>query len=443
MTQQRRWLLWSALAYLGVLVATAAGLGLLYRTSRTSLDLALGQRLQAAATAAMHLVDGDAVATWAFDPQESTDLIWLTSRLEQIQADNDLAEITLCDHDGYVLSSAGGRLERHTENVFWDLDRPAVELARAGVASVSRLYRSGDLYQKSAHAPVLDRHGQVVAVLTVEGNADFFQALRQLRHGAWLTIAAVLLFLAAMGALLLAIHRSLERTRASLARQEQLAAMGRMTAGIAHEIRNPLGIIRGSAQHLQRVLRDQGLDDEVAAFIPDEVDRLDRILSGYLAFGRDDTGQAGLVDLDTIMRRTARLLRDELAADGITLELAPSPPDSRVLADAPRLQQVMLNLLLNARDASPSGSVVDMAVDAQDDEVVLMVADRGRGLDPSQLARAFDPFWTTKDKGSGLGLAVSRRIARDHGGDLTLTRREPGPGCVATLSLPAHRPGKV
>jgi len=436
-TQQRRWLVWAALAYLGVLVATATGLGSLYRASREHLDEALGLRLQAAATAAVHLVDSDAVATWAYDPQESTDLIWLTSRLEQIQADNDLAEVTLCDRDGFVLSSAGGRLERRAENVFWNLDRPAVELAREGLPSISHLYRSGDLYQKSAHAPVRDRHGEVVAVLTVEGNADFFQALRTLRHGAWFTMAAVLIFLAAMGALLLAIHRSLASARTSLARQEHLATMGRMTAGIAHEIRNPLGIIHGSAQHLQRVLRDHGIEDEVAAFIPEEVDRLDRILSGYLAFGREDEGVQDAVELDSIVRRTVMLTADEFQAGDINLELTPPPPDSTVLVDPPRIQQVLLNVLLNARDASPPGSTVTAGTERRGDDVVITISDQGRGLEPAQLARAFDPFWTTKDKGSGLGLAVSRRIARDHGGDLDLSSRHPGPGCVATLSLPA------
>ncbi len=439
MPQQRRWLLWSALAYLGVLAATATGLGLLYSAARSHLDEALGLRLQGVATSAMHLVDGDAIPTWSFDPEPGTDLIWLTSRLERLREDNDLAEVTLCDHGGFVIASASGRVERGAPNIFWDLDRPSVDLARVGVPSISRLYRAGDLYQKSAHAPIFDRDGRVAGVLTVEGNAGFFQTLAALRRGAWVTVAAVLTFLAVMGALLLGIHRSLERARTNLARQEQLATMGRMTAGIAHEIRNPLGIIRGSAQHLQRVLRDHGLDDEVAAFIPEEVDRLDRILSSYLAFGRDDDAPFAPVALPPLASRTARLLGDEFQARGLTLAVQPADP-VEVLGDAPRLQQVLLNLLLNARDAMPAGGEVTVTIASTADGrrrlTVSPCWTRARAWAGTPAEKVFDPFWTTKDKGSGLGLAISRRIAHQHGGDLSLSSRDPGPGCDAILTLP-------
>jgi len=433
--QPRRWLLWSALAYLGVVAATTAGLVHLHATARDQLEDALGLRLRDVASATRHLVDGDAILSWSFDPEPDTELLWLASRLERIRKDNDLAEVTLCDRDGFVIASASGRLERGQPNVFWNLDRPAVELAREGVGSVSRLYRTDGLYQKSAHVPILDREGAVAGVLTVEGDADFFSTLAALRRGAWLTVTAVLAFLAVMGALLLGIHRSLERARADLARQEQLAAMGRMTAGIAHEIRNPLGIIRGSAQHLQRILRDHGIQDEVAAFIPEEVDRLDRILSGYLAFGRDDNVPFTSLPLHQLVARTAGLLTDEFAAQDVVLELAP-PAEVTVMGDAPRLQQVMLNLLLNARDAAPAGSTVTVAVSCVQDQATVTVADQGPGLSDEAASRAFEPFWTTHDKGSGLGLAVSRRIARQHGGELDLVNRADGPGCAATLTLP-------
>ena len=442
MTIRRRWLLWAALAYAGVLVATAVGLGALYRTARDRLDDALGQRLQAVATATVHLVDGDAIVDWAFDPVASTDLLWLVSRLERIRDANDLAEITLCDQAGFVVASASGRVERGAPNVFWDLDRSAVELALAGAPSVSRLYRGGDLYQKSAHAPVFDRDGAVAGVLTVEGDADFFGALAGLRRGAWLTVALVLGFLTVMGALLLGIHRSLERTRTSLDRQERLATMGRMTAGIAHEIRNPLGIIRGSAEHLQRVLRDRGIDDPVAAFIPEEVDRLDRILARYLALGRDDPGEMVTLDLRRLAARTVRLVRDEFAASGQAVALAPGP-DPDVRGDAPRLQQVVLNLLLNARDAMPDGGRIEVSVACAADHATLVVRDQGAGFDDAHLARAFEPFWTTKDRGSGLGLAVSRRIARAHDGELTLANRNDGRGAEAVLALPRAHPGEA
>ncbi len=331
----------------------AAGLVMLYQGARARLDEALGQRLLAVAGTAVYLIEGDRLAEWSFDPEPGTDLLWLGSRLEQIRRENDLAEVTLCDREGYVVFSATGRVARGQENVFWDVDRPAVELARGGEAAASRLYRSGALVQKSAHAPVLTSVGDVVGVLTVEGNADFFDALAALRRGAWITGGAVLVFLTLLGVLLARVNLSLERSRATLARQESLAAMGRMTAGIAHEIRNPLGIIRGAGEHLGRLLADRGIADEAATFIPEEVDRLDRILAGYLAFGADAPGEPEDLDLASVVRRTVRLVARDLAVD-----IAEPLPAAPCRGDPRRLQQVVLNLLLNARDAMPAGGRV-------------------------------------------------------------------------------------
>lgn len=436
MTEQRRWLTWAILAYAGILLVTSVGLGLLYRGARQHLDEALGLRLQAAASAAVHLVEGNAIAAWSYDPQPNTDLLWLTSRLERIRDENDLAEITLCDRDGFMIASAARRLERGEPNIYWDLDRAAVELAREGLLSVSRLYRSGDLYQKSAHAPVFDRDGVVTGVLTVEGNADFFDALAAQRRAALAAMAGVVVFLGCMGFVLWRIHRALERARASLARQERLAAMGRMTAGIAHEIRNPLGIIRGSAQHLQRILADHGIQDPVAAFIPEEVDRLDRILTGYLSFGTDRSGEPERVDLEALVHHTLALVRDELATTGVSVDVTQTAHDPAVDGDPRRLQQLLLNLLLNAQDAMPSGGRIQIRILDDNSQLRLSVADEGSGLDNAGETQAFEPFWTSKDKGSGLGLAVSRRIAEEHGGTLEIRNRTDRAGCVAALSLP-------
>jgi len=436
MADRRRWLIWAAGAYVGILVVVTGGLWLLYRGARDHLDEALGLRLLAVANTAVQLVDGDRLGDWAFAGEESTDLLWLTSRCEQIRRENDLAELTLCDADGFVIISTTARLDRGETNVYWDLDRPAVELAREGFPAVSHLYRAGPLYQKSAHAPVFDRRGEVVGVLTVEGNADFFGALAALRRGAVLTIASVFVFLALLGLLLLRSQRALEQTRAQLLRQENLAAMGRMTAGIAHEIRNPLGIIRGAGEHLQRILRDRGLEDEVAAFIPAEVDRLDRILAGYLALGTDREGEPEDLDLGALVRRTARLVADELARAQVSLAITDPLPLAPVRGDPRRLQQVLLNLLLNARDAMPAGGRIDVALRGDGDRLQLTVLDTGGGLRDIDPEQAFEAFRTTKDKGSGLGLAVSRRIARAHGGDLSLADRTDGHGCQATLTLP-------
>jgi len=451
-----RWLLSGLVVYLAILSAVATGLLYLHRAARDRLDDALGDRLSAIAATAAYLVDGDSLRVWAqdtaeiveaarppaphraaaADSSESLDFIWLRSRLQQILRDNDLAEVTLCDENERVLISAAGSLRRGDRNVYWDLDRAAVRIAQSGYVAASKLYRAGGIYQKSAHAPVLAADGTVAGVLTVEGNADFFDALATLRRGAFITGAAVLLFLTLMGWLLYRLQANMSRARAAAWRQENLAAMGRMTAGIAHEIRNPLGIIRGSAQHLVTRLRGAGLEDEVAGFIPDEVDRLDRILRGYLAFGAGAPIEAERIDLAQLARRTARLLEGELGASGVRVTIEAGDGLPPVQGDPRRLQQVLMNLLLNARDAMPQGGAVTVALRRDGDAAIVAVTDEGTGLGGVPADQFFAPFRTTKEKGSGLGLAVVRQIVEAHGGAATLRDRADRQGAVAEIRLP-------
>jgi signal transduction histidine kinase len=436
MPRRRRWLFWGSLVYVAILIAVTVSLFLLNRASRRELDHALGERLVAVAVTASYLVDGDSLVVWAIDPQETLDFVWLASRLEQLRLQNELAEITLCDADERVLISATGRLSRGEKNLFWDLDREAVQVALGGFPSTTRLYRVGELYQKSAHAPILASDGQVTGVLTVEGNADFFEALTALQRGAVLTGIAVLVFLSLMGWLLFRLQSAMERYRASVLQQENLAAMGRMTAGIAHEIRNPLGIISGTAQHLERRLQAAGVEDETVGYIQEEVARLDRILTGYLAFGSDAAVQKESLELARTVTRTVKLVAEEFAAAGVTIEPPVIDGHCRVKGDPHRLQQVLLNLLLNARDAMPEGGRIEIALQPDGSQAVLTVTDEGAGLQGWTEEKLFSPFWTSKEKGSGLGLSVARRVVENLDGSLQLRDRRERAGAVAELRLP-------
>jgi signal transduction histidine kinase len=440
MDGRRRVMFWAGTVYAAILVVVASGMLLLYQGSRQHLDETLGQRLLAVATTTAQLVDGDAVPGWSFDPEPDLELLWLASRIEQIRLDNELSEITLCDLDGHVLVSASGRLDRGDVNVFWEVDRASVALARKGLPAAGSLYQSGPLYQKSAHAPVLNRYAEIAGIVTVEGNADFLGSLAALRRGAVAIIAAVIAGLAVLGLLLWRSQRSLERARAGLMQQENLAAMGRMTAGIAHEIRNPLGIIRGSGQHLQRLLAEHGIEDEVADFIPEEIDRLDRILGDYLSFGSDRASRLDDLDLAALIRRTVKLMDAELSHTGVRAVLSESLPEAWIRGDRQRLQQILVNLLLNARDAMPAGGAVTLSLAEDDGYWKLIVVDGGHGLGDADREKVFAPFWTSKEKGGGLGLTVSRRIAEQHGGTLTLSNRPDGRGCEARLTIPRVSP---
>jgi len=452
----RRPLLIAGLACLAMAATVIAGLVHLHDTSRERLDEALGDRLLAVARGLALTTDPATVFAYAL--ADSAAKAWADSLAgihETVARVDGLAEITFTDPDGRVLFSTAANLPAGAPNDWWALDRAAVEVALAGGAAASRLYRLGTVYQKSAHAavvlsdPWLDNSwlgdGVVVAVVTVSGSPDFFDSLAALRRGAWLTGGTVIAVLVLMMALLYRMAVSVDRYRATLLRQENLAAMGRMTAGIAHEIRNPLGIIRGAGEHLARVLDDADIEDEVAGYVTEEVDRLDRILAGYLAFGRDAEAVDEVFALGETAARSVLLARELLAVNDVTAALTGEWPPAAVRGDPRRLQQVLLNLLLNARDAMPQGGQVALELVVTKGRSRLTVTDEGGGLADAP-ERLFAPFRTTKEQGSGLGLSLSRRIVEDMGGTLDLADRQGDPGAVATLELPLvhgdRRPGR-
>jgi len=438
---------WAFVTYTVIIAVVGFGLVNLYQASRDRLDQALGDRLLAVAASLAVTTDGLMIPVSYETRLTSGSLNLLEADFIRLSHEQDLAEISLTLPDGTVLFSTDQSLKSGHPNDFWELDREAVDSAIAGVAASTRLYLHQNNYQKSAHAPVHvfdSEFGEdfVVAIVTVSGNSDFFDSLAQLKHGALLTGAAVLVFLLLMGIFLYRINLSFERYQESIRRQENLVAMGRMTAGIAHEIRNPLSIIRGAGQHLQGVLEKAGIKDVVADFIPEEVDRLDHILSGYLAFSSDREFPSEPFDLTMCLRRSIRLVPREMEQAGVQISLPQVMEPVIVVGDPLRLQQVILNLMINAGDAMPEGGhiKVDLATTTTGPAVVRVV-DEGVGLKGIDVRHLFEPFWTNKEKGSGLGLALSRRIVEDMGGSLELRERTDRIGAVAEITLPVHENG--
>jgi signal transduction histidine kinase len=169
----------------------------------------------------------------------------------------------------------------------------------------------------------------------------------------------------------------------------------------------------------------------MADFIPEEIDRLDRILGSYLALGKDTSSELERMDLAEVVQRTLKLMAAELQS----VEVVNTASELPVFGDRHRLQQILMNLLLNARDAMPDGGTIHIAGSTIAGTVTLTIMDEGGGIDGDPEA-LFTAFETTKEKGSGLGLAVSRQIAEAHDGRLTLASRTDRAGAIATLTLP-------
>jgi PAS domain S-box-containing protein len=234
--------------------------------------------------------------------------------------------------------------------------------------------------------------------------------------------------------------------RRRVVRSERLAMMGRMAAQMAHEIRNPLVSIGASLGELVADLDDSDLqrDDlrrEIVS-ISEEVDRLDAILRDYLALARHPTIQPTRIRVGIVLDDAVRIVSQNPCAKERSIDVSAGEQDE-VLADADALRQVFINLLLNALEASPPGSRVSCTTAVRDGAVVAEIEDRGKGLGGIQdREKLFEPFYSTKTRGSGLGLAVTRKIVEDLGGEVSLDPSPGGRGAIARVSLPVPGRGR-
>jgi len=231
---------------------------------------------------------------------------------------------------------------------------------------------------------------------------------------------------------------SIVRFQREAAQRERLSSLGRLSTVIAHEIRNPLMIIKTSLRSLRGGRADPEHLDAAVADIDEEVARLNRIVSEVLDFARPITFDLGPVDVNAICLDAARATPG--AADGIHLDLEPAGPAA--LADAERLRLVLVNVLTNARQALQDTGrerhpdAIRLQTRFARGRAVITVSDRGAGIAPDDLSRIFDPFFTTRRTGTGLGLAISRNIIEGLDGSLAIASRE-GHGTDVRIELPS------
>ena len=244
-----------------------------------------------------------------------------------------------------------------------------------------------------------------------------------------------------------ALTESIARFQSEAALRERLSALGRLSTVIAHEVRNPLMIIKGSLRSLRQEGAKPGEVREAAADIDNEVRRLDRIVGDVLDFARPLRVDPAPADVAAIVRDAASAVLDGGAGVGVRFVL--DPPPRPVATDAERLRAVLVILLENARDAvtarraavpSAPPEPIEVGTRAgEDGGVVLWIEDRGGGVRAADLPHLFDPYFTTKRTGTGLGLAIARKIVEALGGTIRLDSRE-GEGVRAEIALPKAPP---
>lgn len=240
---------------------------------------------------------------------------------------------------------------------------------------------------------------------------------------------------------LAAANQSLKEAEAEVRRSDRLAALGQLTAGLAHELRNPLATMKTSAEMLARTVdRENAVAKEMASYIATEVDRTNSLITRFLDFARPQHLRLATGELAAMLDRAVERFDREKSGAAATVSVYKNySPDIPSLAfDAELMERVVSNLLLNAAQASPPDSVVTVKTRLLDSNVEIAVIDRGSGIDPKNLESIFNPFFTTKSDGVGLGLAVVSKIVDEHGGQITV-ESTPGEGTVFRVYLPLDR----
>ncbi len=304
--------------------------------------------------------------------------------------------------------SAGALLERAGVDLRPGADMGAVFDLEGGARSEVVL-EDGSLVLGYSVSPLFDRAG------TRRGSILIFQDLTQVK-----------------------------RLEEELRRADRMAAVGRLAAGLAHEIRNPLGSLAGSVEVLGQSLEPEGEEAALLGIVLRETDRLNRLVTNFLHYARPGRLERSPVGLRSLVEEVGFFFCQGEGSRGFRL-VNEVPQDLVLPADRAQMEQLLLNLFRNSKEAAPDGVTVTVAASREEGAVLLTVADDGPGMAPDEAERAFEPFFTRRNGGTGLGLATVHRVAENHGAGVSL---ETGPGLGAMFRFrfpledgPAPAPG--
>jgi signal transduction histidine kinase len=475
--------LFLAVALPAATVVVALGV-LAWRTTREAVETSLRRELSAAVAAAATSVSVRSAGQIVEGGEGESSYRRTVTRLKQIASFTGSSRVMIIDDKETVRADHTGSIAVGTPAPRVALDRVELARALAGHAAVSEPFRADDgrrfLAAYARVTPASDDAHEVTRsprlVLVIEAPAKALDATdATARQLAILVGLAVLLVLSlalvvartitgpllrladeterlGRGELLTKLAlpggddevgrlgRTLESMRKALVDRDTERQM--MLAGIAHEIRNPLG-----GMELFSGLLEEGIAElppsvaaaprrqellEQAGRLRKELRYLTEVVNSFLAFARDAPLTKEPVDVKALLDDVSSLCRRD---DRARIEVRTPPDGGTVEMDRARIKQALLNLVDNALAATPADGCVTLRATRDERGLMLVVEDTGKGMDPDTLARAWTPFFTTKEKGSGLGLALVRKLAREHGGDAEVTSM-PGQGTTASLLIP-------
>lgn len=396
---------------------------LLYQRSVDALERGLGDRLLSVGRALAPLVEQEVGKSNVEGELTLVSLVLLQDYFEQVSERDDLSAIYLLNQEGEDMLAWEDSLSE--VEILLPLHRYELAQAQIGQAVTSELYEVDDRNFKAAYQPVGEN--PVQAVLIIESSFTLFSALEEFERSIILVNSIALAVLLVIGGAILLLNRRLITTEKLLVSQAALSQMGQMAAIIAHEVRNPLAIIKAAAERIKkRFGKIEGGDSSLLDYIPEEIDRLNQITTHYLQFAAPADAPAKLESAADTVRMVVEATQREAKRHSIDLSSSIEPGTDEVLADATALRQIVINLLRNAIDAVGDSGKIEVTITkiSRRNAIRLVVADNGSGISKKEQKRIFDPFFTTKVSGTGLGLFVVKRLVDKIGGTVDIESQE-------------------
>ncbi len=283
-----------------------------------------------------------------------------------------------------------------------------------------------------AEKPMARLSGPILGVIEVvqdmsDDNKKIFRFQMQIIISCIIVMAIlflVLIFVVKKGEAIIQ-KRAMEqlRLKEELSRAQRLSSLGEMVAGVSHEIRNPLGIIRSSAGLLKKKMEKLDPDNSIPDIIVEESERLNNIITDFLNFARPREPNLSPCRVEEVVDKNVNFLSHQFRENNCTVVKKVEQNVPEVMADAEMLYQAFLNIFINAMQAMPDGGMISVHIFSINGDVSVHFEDEGDGIDPPILEKIWDPFFTTKEKGTGLGLGIVKNLIEAHGGSLNIENR--------------------
>ncbi|MFC1601484.1 nitrogen regulation protein NR(II) [Candidatus Sumerlaeota bacterium] len=446
----------AALGAIGLILALFLGTwGYALHLVWESREEALGDRLLTRGERFVRVIENDEAAVlleWADDDASGFSSAaglpgtraydQLTSDVSQLLAAGFVSELQLIDAAWTILLDATDEHAAGDTFLLAENERPAFKRALRGesVAIADPDYRHST--HKIAYFPLRRADGRPVAVARLATPRLYADEVRAFRNRLALIAGAGIVLLLLVGWALYRTLQYLGRMEQTIARRDRLHSLGTLSAGLAHEMRNPLGIMRATAEEILVDVAGQQELEQLTKDIVGEIDRLNGLIRQVLEFsaeGRPPDGEQAVCRLHETVEAVLQMTRKNLNSADVELSYRPddSSEELNVAIHANELRQVLLNLILNAVDAVGEQGRIELRseVDLRHGKLALEVRDNGPGIPSELLERVCDPFYSAKPEGTGLGLAISRQVIERNGGWLGLISRGEGEGATARIVL--------